>query len=96
MKPEFLECRNSLEECPKCGKHSLAQRGEDKYQCLWCGFYRDLSAEPEGVGMLFMAGVFVMVLIVSLGNQTTSQTIELNSPDLSNVPALRYHRISDR
>ena len=26
MKPEFLEVKNALEECPKCGKHSLAHQ----------------------------------------------------------------------
>jgi hypothetical protein len=87
MKPEFLEARNMLDEGPKCGKHSLAQQGHDKYHCLGCGFYRDIS-QPEGRGLLLVATIFAVVLIVSLANQTRSQTDYLDSPDSSNVPAL--------
>lgn len=86
MKPEFLEVRNTLDECPKCGKHSLAQQGHDKYHCLWCGFYRDIS-QPERRGLLFIAAIFVVVLIVSLANQTRSNSNKLDSFDSDNVPA---------
>jgi ribosomal protein L37E len=88
MKPDYLEIRNTLEECPKCGKHSLAQRGHDKYQCLWCGFYRDIS-EPQWGNIVVMAAIFVVVLIVSLAYQPNSPTPELSSPDASNIPVFK-------
>jgi ribosomal protein S27AE len=86
MKPEFWEVRNTLDECPKCGKHSLAQRGNDEYHCLWCGFYRDIS-HPEGGGLLIVGAIFVVILMMLLANRTGSQTDKLNSPSSSNVPA---------
>jgi ribosomal protein S27AE len=87
MKPDFLEVRNTLDECPKCGKRSLAQSGSDKYHCLWCGFYRDIS-EPEGGVVLLVVVTFVFFLLVSLASHTSSQTNELSSPDSSNIPAV--------
>ncbi len=100
MKPEFIETRNMLDECPKCGKHSLAQQGHDKYHCLWCGFYRDIS-QPQGGELLIAAAIFVVVLIVSLANHTSLQTPDLSVPDSSNVPAVeafpdvRSHQIEE-
>ncbi len=87
MKPDFLEMRNALEECPKCGKPSLAQQSPDKYHCLWCGFYRDISSS-EGGGMVFIATVILLTLIVFLANQSSSQTNQLSPPDSSMVPPL--------
>lgn len=46
-------------ECPRCGKHVLVRRGSDYYQCLWCGFRRNLS-EPEGLP------VFLVIVLVFL------------------------------
>jgi hypothetical protein len=87
MRHEFIEPRNPLDECPNCGKHSLAQNGSDKYHCLWCGFYRDIS-QPEGGFMVFAAAIFIVVLIVSLLNQGSFQPKELSSPDSVNGSAV--------
>lgn len=86
MKPEFLEHRNCLDECPQCGKHSLAQRSHDQYQCLWCGFYRDMS-QSQGVGMLFWAAIFVAVLGMAFATQIDGQAPTLSPSDSSGVPA---------
>lgn len=87
MKPEFLEMRNALEECPKCGKHSLAQQGHDKYHCLWCGFYRDISSS-SGAEMFLIATLVLLVLIVLLALQSSSQTNQLSPTDSSGVVGL--------
>jgi ribosomal protein S27E len=87
MRHEFIEPRNSLDECPNCGNHSLAQTGSDKYQCLCCGFYRDIS-QPEGGVMVFVAAIFFIVLILALLNQGSLQMNELNPPDASNGSAI--------
>ena len=85
MKPEFIEVKKSLEECPKCGKHSLAQQGQDKYHCLWCGFYRDISP-PQGRGLLLMATIIVLVVLVLQANQGSfprNQVSPADSPVVS-------------
>ncbi len=87
MKPEFLEMRNALEECPKCGKHSLAQQGHDKYHCLWCGFYRDISSS-SGEGMFLIATLVLLILIVLLALQSSSKTNQLSPTDSSGVSGL--------
>lgn len=86
MKPELLETRNLLQECPKCGKRSLAQKGRDRYHCLWCGFDRDIS-RSEGANIFFIAAIFIVALITFLAYQTYSQTTELSPPESSSVPA---------
>jgi ribosomal protein S27AE len=87
MKSNFLEIRNALEECPKCGKHSLAQQGHDKYHCLWCGFYRDIS-QPSGEGLFLAAVIFAVVLLVSLASQSSWQPNNLSTPESSNGSAV--------
>jgi ribosomal protein L37E len=63
MNQEFLEIRNTLPECPRCGKSSLAQLSRNKYQCLWCGFNRDLS-EPEWTGVILISGLIGFFALV--------------------------------
>lgn len=87
MKPDFLEMSSALSECPKCGKHSLAQPSHDKYHCLWCGFYRDISS-PSGDGWLLIATIIFLVLMVFLANQSSYPTNQLSPPDSSSVPRL--------
>ncbi|NEP55636.1 MAG: hypothetical protein F6K31_01125 [Symploca sp. SIO2G7] len=84
MKPEFIETRNPLEECPKCGKHSLAQQAHNKYHCLWCGFYRDISP-PEGRGLLLIATILVLVLLMLQANQGSLPTNQVSPTDSSVV-----------
>ncbi len=47
MRSEIIEFRERGKEpfhqCPKCSKQSLVQRDNDRFDCLWCGFRRDLS-----------------------------------------------------
>ncbi len=87
MKQDFSGIRNALEECPKCGKHSLAQQGHDKYHCLWCGFYRDIS-QPEEEKLFLVGAIFVVVLLVSLVSQSSWQPKNLSFPDSSNSSAV--------
>lgn len=92
MKPEYLENRNSFEECPKCGKHSLAQQSQDKYRCLWCGFYRDFS-KTEGTGMFLITAMIIVFLLATLSNQNGSPNPEMNSPDSANISELENENI---
>lgn len=87
MKSDFLDGRNYLEECPQCGKHSLARHGEDKYHCLWCGFYRDISAQPSGGGRGVIVAIILAFLLVALANQTRPPSHTSNSLYSSSVPS---------
>jgi hypothetical protein len=51
-------------ECPRCGHHSVVQMGENKYGCLNCNWYRDLSngSAPEFFFFLFLAGIFLFLM----------------------------------
>ncbi len=55
-------------ECPKCGKKSVVQRGEDVYQCLACDFVRDFSkpSKPEQKTDLLWPVVIIVVLTTFL------------------------------
>ena len=61
----FIEEQNTLQPCPKCGKHALAQPRENLYRCLWCRFESDISetSYPSFGWFLFLvlfAAVFVI------------------------------------
>lgn len=40
---DLKEHSHTLMECPNCGKRALAQTSSERYECLWCNFYRDLA-----------------------------------------------------
>lgn len=65
----------NLPECPRCGKRSLARLSEHRYQCLWCGFYRDFSRGgglaggfsqfDPGLVVVTLIAIIVILMIVS-------------------------------
>lgn len=71
---ELREHVHTLHECPNCGRRALAQVSSERYECLWCNFYRDLS-QPRGIirpgrmdGGLFLIIVFTVIVgLVLLG-----------------------------
>ena len=67
MSIDLLERPETLQECPKCGKRALAQIGQERFECLWCGFHRNL-AEPHwgGGGGLWGALAAALLLLVFL------------------------------
>jgi len=87
MKPNFSDDRNVLGECPNCGRYFLAQQAHDKYHCLCCGFYRDVS-QSEGREMLFLIAIFAFIVMGLLSNQNSLQVPELKSPNSFHVSFL--------
>lgn len=83
MKPDFLECRNTWEECPQCGNYSLVQKEHDSHQCLCCGFSQDVEQSEAG-GIWFLMAILFFVLIV-LSNQNDLRNPEFSSPNSDNV-----------
>ena len=69
MYPDSREHSEQLHNCPKCGKHSLARVSEQRYQCVWCRFRRDLSQEggfdgSESFLLFLFLGALIFVLVV--------------------------------
>lgn len=57
-------------ECPRCGKRTLVQKSQNRYQCLWCHFQRDLSGPGLGGGdwlapipALVLAALIMLMLL---------------------------------
>ena len=68
MNSNYFDHSDSLHECPKCGKHALARISDQRYQCVWCRFYRDFSNNRGSDGsfgsiLLFLVGLFVVFLL---------------------------------
>jgi uncharacterized protein (DUF983 family) len=60
---------DSMNDCPKCGKRSLAKVSDQRYQCIWCRFYRDLSNDRgpgDGGSFLFLLFIGALLLVVLL------------------------------
>ncbi|MEM0978736.1 MAG: hypothetical protein AAGH78_00545 [Cyanobacteria bacterium P01_H01_bin.58] len=64
MSLDLLEKREVLHECPKCGKRALAQIGQERFECLWCGFRRNLAESNWGGGGILGALLAVLTVIL--------------------------------
>lgn len=65
MTRELLNLNNDdLQVCPRCGRRALAHVHDSKYECLWCGFSRDLSEPRWTVIPAGMALVFLVIAIL--------------------------------
>ncbi|MGB3765400.1 MAG: hypothetical protein WA947_02485 [Phormidesmis sp.] len=54
-------------ECPRCHHHSIVSRGEGKYACLHCNWYKNVDDWGDGppLPLVFMAvGVLLMLLFL--------------------------------
>ena len=60
---ELKDAPSVLHPCPNCDKLSLAQVGNDRFTCLWCGFHRNIS-RSNGLGG-DTGGVFFALLVIS-------------------------------
>lgn len=63
MSYSFLDEQKTLQPCPKCGKHALAQPRENLYRCLWCRFESDISETGYSSFSWFL---LVVVLVAAL------------------------------
>ena len=62
-------------ECPNCGRRALAQISNERYECLWCDFYRDLShrhglirtGRGNGGAFFFILIAVIIGLLISGG-----------------------------
>lgn len=69
MHSDLIE-RETLHECPQCGKNSLAKISDHRYQCVWCRFYRDLSQhrgfgnDIGGILLVFFLGALLLALLL--------------------------------
>ncbi len=77
MSLDTIDRHETLHECPNCGKRSLAQIGQERFECLWCGFRRNLSDHRwgsggnggggmDGIGFLAIIAGIALVLAVTL------------------------------
>jgi ribosomal protein L37AE/L43A len=51
MNSDLLNVRDSrdiLHECPKCSRKALSQVEAGVYECIWCGFRRNISRSQGG------------------------------------------------
>lgn len=57
-----------LQECPKCGKHSLVAQANNEYACIGCNFRRNLSTPSfaEGVSTLFVGAIVGLIILLLL------------------------------
>jgi len=53
-------------DCPRCDRKGLVQRNADIYQCVYCGFRRDLSGSSERVDSVFLwiVGLVIIIFVV--------------------------------
>lgn len=74
MSLDMMDRHETLHECPNCGKRALVQIGQERFECLWCGFRRNLSdhhwrrggGNGGGGGMGLLAVVTGVTLVVVL------------------------------
>lgn len=54
-------------ECPRCGKHTVVVRGETRYACLNCNWWRDLNrVQLDDVPILIALFITALVVLMSV------------------------------
>jgi transposase-like protein len=64
MLHEVYEVHDIMCDCPKCGKHALARRGEGHYHCIWCGFQRNISDGEHSYTMSPLGGLALAAMAI--------------------------------
>lgn len=67
MRSEVVEIRDSkdiLHDCPKCNKKALAQVEPGVFECIWCGFRRDVTQQGGFWSALLALGGAGLLLIL--------------------------------
>jgi hypothetical protein len=54
-------------KCPSCHEDTLIQRGDTNYECIYCGYKKELNNNELGFSSLIIFGfIFFMILIAIL------------------------------
>ncbi len=57
------DSRDILHNCPKCDKQTLNQTEAGIFECIWCGFRKDISQRNGGpVAVIAMAGGIILLI----------------------------------
>lgn len=51
-------------ECPRCGKHTVVVRGETRYVCLNCNWWRDLNQTQWDDFPILLATIITTLMIL--------------------------------
>lgn len=74
-------------DCPNCGKRGLIRQTSDIYQCLCCGFKRNLS-EPGLEDKLVWAVITLILSTLVLGNWRTEEPFNNSQPESTSINSL--------
>ena len=56
------DSRDILHDCPKCSKKTLNQIEPGIFECIWCGFRKDLSQKDSGAAVaITVAGIILLI-----------------------------------
>lgn len=99
--PQYLNEQHAMHECPKCGKHSLVQITNTKFECIWCDFHRNLNTSTKknkskpflsNIATLGLTGLGLIVLSsffsTLLSSESNPTRVKPNTSSSSNVEAI--------
>jgi hypothetical protein len=69
MAHEVHEYHDAMHDCPKCGKRALTHLSAGHFNCIWCGFKRNVSDREHsymGVDGSVAGGIVMSLLLVFL------------------------------
>jgi ribosomal protein L37AE/L43A len=57
------DSRDIMHDCPKCAKQTLNQIEPGVFECIWCGFRKDISQRNGGpVAVIATAGGILLLI----------------------------------
>ena len=68
----FNEQQHTMHQCPQCGKQSLVQVTNTKFECIWCDFHRDLNTRRQKNNSSFFFASILTLSLTGLGWLTLS------------------------
>ncbi|MBW4692866.1 MAG: hypothetical protein KME27_14010 [Lyngbya sp. HA4199-MV5] len=81
-------------KCPSCREEALIQRGDTNYECIYCGYKKDLETyEPGSSSLIIWGFIFLIILIAILQDVTKPPATPLaptNAPSTDAPGEQRY------
>lgn len=77
-------------KCPSCAEETLIQRGDTYYECIYCGYKKNLDSSELGVGTFFVLGfILLLILMALIQGYYRSQYVPSTPNYQSSKPTLR-------
>lgn len=67
-------------KCPSCKEEALVQRGDTHYECIYCGYKKDLDTYEPSSGSFAIFGFIFFIILIAILQDVAKQQGDSPSP----------------